>query len=69
MCASDAKAFLSWAEDDAMIVGIAPWHWLGCPGCVHIGDDIGTANLTASKAVWNSIGSGIVAAYPTPWKL
>ena len=65
------RNFLAWAETDLRVVGLAPWNWLGCPGCAAIHDELGTDALNTAcackctahthsmqtVAAWRSIGA------------
>ena len=60
MCALDANNFYQWALKDERIIGINPWHWEYCKGCISFKDEIGTSQLNVSKETWRSIGEKII---------
>lgn len=62
MCALDAVNFYQWALDDAMIVGMMPWNWYGCPQCASIHDELGTEALNVTQATWRSVGANITSS-------
>ena len=61
MCAVDANNFYEWALKDEQIIGINPWHWEYCKGCISFRDEIGTSQLNVTKATWRDIGQKIIS--------
>ncbi len=59
-CAIDAQQFYIWGLNDERIIGLYPWHWSYCPGCIKYRDEIGTENMNITKQKWIQIGKQII---------
>lgn len=58
MIKHDANDYVDWANHDARVAAIIPWHWDGCEGlddCMKHTDEIGTAELPDVIGHWKGL--------------
>jgi len=60
MCAWDALQYYNWALEDDLVIGINPWNWFNCSGCIKYKDEIGTSYMDITKKIWKTIGELIL---------
>ena len=63
MCAIDAVQYYNWALEDHLVIGMNPWNWFNCTGCVRFKDEIGALYMNITKNIWKNIGETIINNY------
>ena len=58
--ADQARAFAAWMDEDARVIGMAPWHWdTRDIGVVTPYKEVGVVELPETKAAWAEIGAAL----------